>query len=172
MPHAQITPLEHLLQCCQYTHGDAHIEKAFQILWQHPRLLTTHPFNSIAPLNPIAKAAINRFRAATKSLDQVMLSHLTSRNKDWLAVVLVSRQYHPDMLINILRWESNQAHSCDENLVRQTVAIIFKSHPDLLSSPSLSRLLTNIRGKPALSTDFQQFLDELMAVHPLFPSGR
>ncbi len=170
MPHAQITPLEHLLHCCQYTHGDEHIEEAFQILWQHPRLITTHPFDSIAHLNPIAKAAIRRFRSATRALNQATLTYLETLTDDWLTDTLTSGQYHPDMLINILRWETAMADDHNEQHVRDVVSVISKSRVALASSPSLLRVFTDLRGQLKLPADLKQLLDKLIAVRPSLPA--
>ncbi len=170
MPHTQITPLERLLQCCQYTHGDEHIEEAFQILWQHPRLITTHPFDSIAPLNPIAKAAIRRFRSATRALSQATLTYLETLTDDWLTDALTSGQYHPDMLINILRWETAKADSYNIRHVRSVLNTISGFRVDLTSSPAPLRVLTDLRSQLQLPADLKQLLDKLIPVRPSLPA--
>ena len=172
MPHTQIAPLERLLHCCQYTHGDEHIEEAFQILWQHPHLIRARPFDSISRLNPIAKAAISRFRATTKSQDQATLKQLETQKEDWLIDTIASGQYHPDMLINILRWESAKTNASNKERMEIVLNTICKARVDLAGSPALLRVLSDLRGQLKLPADLQQALDDLVPIRPSFPTRR
>ncbi len=172
MPHTQITPLERLLQCCQYTHGDAHIEEAFQILWQYPHLIRARPFDSISRLNPIAKAAISRFRAATESLDPTSLRQVRHRSSKWLSDALVSGQCHTNFVLNLIRWKMLGASRFEETHLQKLLLLVKSHYPPCLGSAPFLSIIADLRRNFKLSTDFEQFLNQLVSVSPLLTARR
>jgi hypothetical protein len=172
MPHTQIAPLERLLHCCQYTHGDEHIEEAFQILWQYPHLIRTRPFDSISRLNPIAKAAISRFRATTRALDQASFRRTHFGDPEWLPDALVSGQCHPNFVLNLIRWEVLGAPRCEETHLQNLLLVVKSHYPRCLGSAAFLSIIADLRGKFKLSADFEQFLNQLVSVSPLLTARR